>query len=264
MSKRVGRIPKTSKLLQAFLVTITYWLVLSFGLMVVLAAIGIDITPLFALVGGASFILAFAMQDTLSNLANGLLIMTTRPFDEGDYVVVGGTGGSVKSVNVVATTIITPDNQVIVMPNKQVWGSAITNVTASDVRRVDLIFGISYDDDIRRALNVLREAVDAHELTLDDPEPMFAVGELADSSVNLLCRPWVRTENYWTVYWDLMGDVKVRFDQAGISIPFPQQDVHVRAGALEPPQLYSPSASANTTRADNPAPSPPVDIEDAP
>ncbi|MEM9224338.1 MAG: mechanosensitive ion channel family protein [Pseudomonadota bacterium] len=259
--KRVGRIPKTSKLLQAFLVTITYWLVLSFGLMVVLAAMGVNITPLFALVGGASFIIAFAMQDTLSNLANGLLIMITRPFDEGDFVIVGGTGGSVKSVNVVSTTITTPDNQVIVMPNKQVWGTSITNVTASDIRRVDLVFGISYDDDIRKALSVLREAVAAHELALQEPAPAFAVGELAESSVNLLCRPWVKTVNYWTLYWDLMADVKTRFDEAGISIPYPQQDVYVHNAAPDAPDFYRPQPSAPGATDKNPPPPAPVDIE---
>ncbi len=222
----IGHVPNISSLLQAFVIGIVYWLVLAFGLMIVLSALGVDITPLFALIGGASIIAAFAMQDTLSNLASGLLIMIYRPFDEGDYVDTGGVNGTVKSVNIVATTVVTPDNKVIVIPNKNVWGNIITNVTASDTRRVDLVFGISYDDSIPEALHILDEAVKAHPLVLKDPAPTIRVNELADSSVNLICRPWVKTEDYWTVYWDLMRYVKELFDAAGISIPYPQQDVH--------------------------------------
>jgi small conductance mechanosensitive channel len=226
--RRVDRIPNVSMLLQAFLVTVVYWLVLSVGLMMVLAILGINITPLFALFGGLSFIIGFAMQDTLSNLANGLMIMVNRPFDEGDYVELGSAAGTVKSVSIIATTITTADNQVIVLPNKQVWGNVITNVTASETRRVDLVFGIGYDDDIQQAIAVLNEMVAAHLLILKTPEPAIMVGALADSSVNINCRPWVKTDDYWSVYWDLMHQVKERFDEAGISIPYPQQDVHLR------------------------------------
>ncbi|NIQ95011.1 MAG: mechanosensitive ion channel family protein, partial [Desulfuromonadales bacterium] len=167
--------PNLSSLLQAFIVGIIYWIVLAVGLMIVLSALGVDITPLFALIGGASIIAAFAMQDTLSNLASGLLIMIYRPFDEGDYVDTGGVNGTVKSVNIVATTVVTPDNKVIVIPNKNVWGNIITNVTASDTRRVDLVFGISYDDSIPQAVKILEEAVQAHPLVLKEPEPTIRV-----------------------------------------------------------------------------------------
>jgi small conductance mechanosensitive channel len=222
----IVHVPNISNLLQAFIIGLVYWLVLAFGLMLVLSALGVDITPLFALIGGASIILAFAMQDTLSNLASGLMIMIYRPFDEGDYVDVGGVAGTVKTTNIVATTVTTPDNQVIVIPNKNVWGNIITNVTASNTRRVDLVFGISYDDSIPEAVRVLEETVAAHPLVLKDPEPTIRVSELADSSVNLICRPWVKTEDYWSVFWDLTRQVKERFDAAGISIPYPQRDVH--------------------------------------
>ncbi len=223
----ITRVPKLSKLLQAFMVTLVYWLVLAFGLMIVLSGLGIDISPVFALIGGASFILAFAFQDTLGNLASGLMIMINRPFDEGDYADIGGTAGTVRSVSIVATTVVTPDNQVIVIPNKAVWGNVITNVTASATRRVDLTFGISYQDDIGQAIAILKETVEAHPLTLDTPEPTIVVGALGASSVDILCRPWTRTVDYWTVYWDLTRQVKERFDAAGITIPFPQQDVHI-------------------------------------
>jgi small conductance mechanosensitive channel len=224
----IGRVPNISKLLEAFLAAAVFWLVIAVGLLFVLAALGVNVTPLFAMIGGASFILAFAFQDTLGNLASGLMIMINRPFDESDYVLVGGVGGTVKSVSIVATTVITPDNQVIVIPNKNVWGNVITNVTASDTRRVDLVFGISYDDSIPDALRVIEETVRAHPLVLTDPEPTVRVHELAASSVNFICRPWTKTADYWTVYWDLTHRMKEAFEEAQISIPYPQQDIHIR------------------------------------
>lgn len=224
----IGRVPNLSKLLQAFLVATVYWFVLFVGLIFVLAALGLNITPLFAMIGGASFILAFAFQDTLGNLASGLMIMINRPFDEGDYTVIGGVGGTVQSVSIVATTVTTPDNQVIVIPNKNVWGNVITNVTASETRRVDLVFGISYEDSVPEALRVIEETVKAHPLVLAEPGPTIRVHELAASSVNFVCRPWTKTADYWTVYWDLTHQMKDAFGEAGISIPYPQQDVHIR------------------------------------
>ncbi len=140
-----------------------------------------------------------------------------------------GLPATVKSVSIVATTVVTPDNQIIVIPNKNVWGNVITNVTASKTRRVDLVFGISYEDSIAAALRVMEETTQAHPLVLKEPEPVIKVHELADSSVNFVCRPWTRTSDYWTVYWDLTQQIKENFDAAGISIPYPQQDVHVKA-----------------------------------
>ena len=226
--KWIGHVPNLSKLLQAFLATLIYWVVLAVGLMVVLSGLGIDISPVFALIGGASFIMAFAFQDTLGNLASGLMIMINRPFDEGHYVDVGGVGGTVKSVSIVATTVVTPDNQIIVIPNKNVWGNVITNVTASSTRRVDLVFGIAYEDSIPDALRVIEETTKAHPLVLDEPKPVIRVNELADSSVNFVCRPWAKTSDYWDVYWDLTQQIKENFDAAGISIPYPQQDLHIK------------------------------------
>lgn len=234
-----GHIPNLSKLLQVFLATAVYWLVLTIGLLVVLSALGFDISPVFALIGGASFIMAFAFQDTLGNLASGLMIMINRPFDEGDYVDVGGVAGTVKSVSIVATTVVTPDNQIIVIPNKNVWGNVITNVTASETRRVDLVFGVSYEDSIPDSLRVIEETVRAHPLVLEDPETVIRVHELADSSVNFICRPWTKTSDYWAVYWDLTQQMKENFDKAGISIPYPQQDLHVRNSSSPLSQIAS-------------------------
>ena len=221
------RIPNITTLLQSFLIGVIYWLTLAFGLMVVLSFLGIDITPLFALVGGAAFIIAFAMQDTLSNLASGLMIMINRPFDVGDYVDSAGINGTIESVSVASTSFITPDNQRHLVPNSMVWSNIITNVTSRDTRRVDLVFGIGYDDNIEKAQTILEQVVTAHPLTLDDPAPVIRVHELAESSVNFVCRPWSKTSDYWTVYWDLTRQVKEAFDQAGITIPFPQRDIHV-------------------------------------
>ena len=226
------RVPTLSKLLQGFLAMAVYWITLAIGLMVVLAALGVNITPLFALVGGASFIIAFAMQDTLGNLAAGLMIMINRPFDEGDYVTIGGKGGTVRKVSVVATTIATPDNQVIIIPNSKVWGDVITNVTASDTRRVDMVFGIGYEDSIEKAQQVLERVVFEHPKILSDPEPLIRVNELGESSVNFIVRPWVKAEDYWDVYWDLTAKVKEVFDANGLTIPFPQTEMRIKGDAI--------------------------------
>ncbi|MEM1315009.1 MAG: mechanosensitive ion channel family protein, partial [Pseudomonadota bacterium] len=255
--------PNLSKLLQAFFVGVVYWLVLSIGLMVVLSALGIDVTPIFALVGGASFILAFALQSSLSNLAAGLMIMINRPFDEGDYVSVAGVAGTVKAVSVMSTTVTTPDNQVIVIPNASVWGDVITNVTTSSERRVDLVFGIGYADDMDRAAEVLREVVAAHPLVLKEPEPMIRVGALGASSVDFICRPWVKGADYWTVYWDLQQQVKAAFDAAGISIPFPQQDVHLNIAGGAVASALAGAAAAPAPSAPAPAPSAPAQGSEA-
>ena len=161
-------VPNISKLLQGFLAMAVYWITIAVGLMIVLSALGVDVTPLFAVCGGGAWSLACARQETLGNLAAGLMIMINRPFDEGDYVSIAGLGGTVKHVSIVSTEIITPDNQVIVIPNSKVWGDVITNVTASDTRRVDMIFGIGYEDSIEKAQSVLEEVVGAHPLVLND------------------------------------------------------------------------------------------------
>lgn len=224
----LSRVPSISMLLRGFLITAVYWLTLAFGLMIVLAFLGVNITPLFALVGGASFIIAFALQDTLGNLAAGLMIMINHPFDEGDFVSVGGVSGTVKSVSIVSTTVVTPDNRVIVIPNSRVWGDVITNNSASGTRRVDLTFGISYDDTIEEAQAILEQLAADHPLVLRDPPPVIRVNQLSASSVDFIMQPWVRSENYLTVHWDLTRAVKDAFDTHGITIPFPQTDMHVR------------------------------------
>jgi small conductance mechanosensitive channel len=176
--------------------------------------------------GVAGFIVGFALQDTLGNFASGGMILIYRPYDVDDYVEVAGAAGLVKKMTLVSTTIVTFDNQTLVIPNSKIWGDVIKNVTHQRVRRVDMEFGISYGDDIDKAQSVLQSVLDEHDKILPKPEPLIVVNSLGDSSVNIAVRPWVRTEDYWSVYWDLTKAVKQRFDREGISIPFPQRDVH--------------------------------------
>jgi small conductance mechanosensitive channel len=217
----------TSQLLRRMIVSSAANLVIAIGVLIALSQVGISLGPLLAGLGIAGFVIGFALQDSLSNFASGLLILFYRPFDVGDLVEIGGAYGEVKQMSLVNTTILTLDNQRIILPNSMIWGGVIKNVTAQKVRRVDMMFGISYSDDIPKTERILKEVVKAHELTLDQPEPIIRLHELGDSSVNFAVRPWAKTDDYWDVYWDLMRAVKIRFDEEGISIPFPQRDVHL-------------------------------------
>lgn len=217
----------SSSLLKSFLTTFVRQATLVIGGIVSLAALEVNISPLLALIGGAAFVVGFALQGTLSNFAQGLIILAYRPFDVGDYIEAGGVGGIVESMNMLSTTIRTPDNKQVIVPNGKVGADTITNATASPIRRVDLTFGVGYSDDIGKVQAVLETLVADHPLVLKDPLPVIEVNALADSSVNFVVRPWSKTADYWTVYWDLTRGVKLAFDRAGISIPFPQRDVHV-------------------------------------
>ena len=218
---------KNSILLTEFLVAMTSRGVFLMGVLVALSTLEINLGPLLAFIGAAGFVVAFALQHTLSNFASGIMIMLYRPFDVNDIVEVAGVSGKVVSLNLVTTTITTFDNKHMVVPNNDIWGNIITNATASKVRRVDMVFGLGYQDDIHHALQVLKDIVASHPLTLKNPAPVIQLHELADSSVNFICRPWVRTPDYWAVYWDVTRSVKERFDAEGLTIPFPQRDVHV-------------------------------------
>lgn len=224
----LGRFTHLSRLLQNFIAMLFFWMFIVIGLLFVLASLDVDITPLFALIGGASFILAFAFQDTLGNLASGLMILVNQPFDEGDYIDVGGVSGTVQKVSIVATTIATADNKVIVVPNRNVWGNVIVNASASDLRRVDLVFGASYDDPIQEVLDTINRVVAAHPKVLTEPKTQVAANELAASAVNYICQPWVKAEDILEVRWDLTRQVKEAFDARGITIPYPQHDVNVK------------------------------------
>ena len=216
-----------SELLEQFLVKISFRAVMCVGLLVALGTVGVNVGALLAVIGGASFIIGFALQDTLGNFASGIMLLIYRPFDVGNVVEVGGVSGKIDSVTLVSTTIRTFDNKVVLVPNRNVWGQVITNASASDIRRVDMIFGIGYEDDADKAKAILERVVSRHEMVLEEPEPLIKLHELADSSVNFICRPWVQTDDYWQVHWDVIKEVKEEFDREGISIPYPQQDVHI-------------------------------------
>jgi small conductance mechanosensitive channel len=231
VKKAVVRIEGASELLKDFIVNIIRKLIFIVGLVVALSMLGINIGPLLAAIGAAGFIIGFALQGTLSNFAAGIMILIYRPYDVGDLVEIGGTFGKVDAMTIVSTTLMTLDNQKVVVPNNMIWGDKITNATGSDKRRVDMVFGIGYSDDIAKAQKILEEILMKHAAVLKDPEPIVKVHELADSSVNFVVRPWVETANYWDVYWDITRTVKERFDAEGVSIPFPQRDVHMHQAA---------------------------------
>ncbi|MFM2484581.1 mechanosensitive ion channel family protein [Celerinatantimonas yamalensis] len=218
---------RMSTLVQDFFIATTGKSVILLGILAAFSQIGVDLAPILAGLGVAGIVIGFALQDTLSNFASGMMILIYRPFDVGDYVDAGGVSGKVSYMSLVNTTIRTFDNQKIMVPNNKIWGSTINNITAERVRRVDMEFSISYDDDILLAEKVLRSIIDEHPDVLREPEPVIRLMRLGESSVDFIVRPWVRTEAYWELYWDVTRSVKLRFDEVGLSIPFPQRDVHL-------------------------------------
>jgi small conductance mechanosensitive channel len=215
------------------------WIVAFF---VTLSLVGIDLGPMLAGLGIAGFVIGFALQDTLSNFASGLMIMVYRPFDVGDWVIAAGVSGEVKDVTLVSTVIRTVDNRRITIPNGKVWGDVINNANAEETRRVDLVFGVSHSSDVDKALSVLRDILANDERVLEDPEPVVKVKKLGEFSVDLLCAPWCKTEDYWGLYWDLNRVIKKGFDAEGVSFPFPQMDGSVQleaAGILPGPLVDS-------------------------
>jgi len=215
------------KILETFVSNLVYWVLMVFVIIAAINQIGIQTTSLIAVIGAAGLAIGLAMQGSLSNFAAGVLIVMFRPYRVGDYVEAAGIAGSVEQVQILTTVLKTPDNKKIIVPNSAIMGSIITNYSANDTRRVDLVFGVSYGDDIDKVRSILQELVAQDERILKEPECVIKVSELADSSVNFICRPWVNTADYWAVYWDLTEKAKKRFDQEGVSIPFPQQDVYL-------------------------------------
>ncbi len=221
--KKSGRINET---LERFVTNVTskvLWVIL---LMIALPRLGIDIAPLIAGLGVTGFIVGFAFQESLGNLAAGLMIILNAPFKVGDLVDVSGNLGNVKEINMMATTLATLDNKKVIIPNSKVWGEPIINYTAYEIRRVDMTAGISYSDDIGKGQAVINQVIESVDLVLKDPAHTVEMVEMADSSVNFVVRPWCKTEDYWTVYFAVMRGIKEEFDKAEIEIPFPQMDVH--------------------------------------
>ena len=224
---------KVDATLVGFLANITYYALL---IMVVIAAagqLGINTTSFLTIVGAAGLAIGLALKDSLANFASGVMLILFRPFQVGDLVSAAGVTGKVQKITIFTTIINTADNQRVIVPNGAITSDVITNVNANPTRRVDMVFGIGYDDDIAQAKKILLELLDADARVLKDPAPVVAVSELADSSVNFIVRPWVKPEDYWGVYLDLHEKVKVTFDDAGVSIPYPQQDLHLFPEAKE-------------------------------
>ena len=214
-------------ILETFVCNLVYWVVMLFVIIAAINHVGIETTSLIAVMGAAGLAVGLALQGSLSNFAAGVLIVIFRPYRVGDFVEAAGISGSVLSVQILTTILKTGDNKQIIVPNSQIMSSIITNYSANDTRRVDMTIGVSYDDDLDKVRKTLQELIDADERILKDPECLIAVAALADSSVNFIVRPWVKSGDYWGVTFDLTEAIKKRFDQEGISFPFPQQDVHL-------------------------------------
>ncbi len=226
ISKLMGK-SKVDVTLTNFLENMIYYTLLVVVIIAAAGQLGINTTSFLTIVGAAGLAIGLALKDSLSNLASGVMLILFRPFRVADFATVGGVTGNVVSIGLFNTTLNTPDNQRVIVPNATITSNVITNVTANDTRRVDLVIGIGYDDDIKKAKDVLTRIVAENDLILDEPKTNIAVSELADSSVNFVVRPWVKTADYWTAYFELTEKIKLTFDQEGISIPYPQQDVHL-------------------------------------
>jgi small conductance mechanosensitive channel len=196
-----------------------------------LGQLGVNTTSFAAIIAAAGLAIGFALQGSLGNFAAGIMLIIFRPFKAGDFVEAGGVAGVVEDVQIFATKIRTGDNKEITVPNGAITGSSIVNYSAKPTRRVDMVFGIGYDDDIKRAKEILEQVVTSDQRVLSDPAPTIAVSELADSSVNFVVRPWVNSGDYWPVLFDITENVKLEFDKQSVSIPFPQTDVHVHQSA---------------------------------
>lgn len=231
VSRLVGKallLRKVDKAVVSFLSSIVYAAALIACTLVALSQLGIQTASFLAILGAAGLAIALALQGSLSNFASGVLIIIFRPFKSGDLVEVAGITGVVQRIDIFQTIFKTGDNKKIIVPNSQITGGAITNYSAEALRRVDLVIGISYDSDLLKAKTLLQQILAEDQRILKEPAPVVAVGALADSSVQLIVRPWVEVDQYWPVYWDVLEQIKLRFDAEGIEIPFPQMSLHVK------------------------------------
>lgn len=217
--------------LTSFVSNLVRMTLLVFVVIAAITQLGVPSAQFIAVVGAAGLAVGLALQGSLSNFAAGVLIVLFRPYKVGDYVEAAGISGTIEQVQILTTILKTPDNKQIIVPNGQIMDSIITNYSANDRRRVDLVVGVSYDDDLDKVRKTLEELVAAEDRILADPACTIAVSELADSSVNFIVRPWVNTADYWGVHFDLTEAIKKRFDREGISFPYPQQDVHLYQAA---------------------------------
>jgi small conductance mechanosensitive channel len=218
---------KMDPTLVGFLGNILFGIGLVFVIVAAMSQVGIDTTSFAAAIAAAGLAIGLALQGSLSNFAAGFLIILFGFFKKGDYVEVAGVGGSVEDISIFTTTLITPDNRTIIIPNGNITTDNIINYTANKRRRLDLVIGVAYDADLKKTQKLLMKVITGHEKVLTNPEPVVEVNELGASSVDFIVRPWVKTEDLWQTKWDLMKDIKIELDKAGIGIPFPQRDVHL-------------------------------------
>ncbi|MBT8061900.1 MAG: mechanosensitive ion channel [Gammaproteobacteria bacterium] len=219
--------------LVSFLGNLVYAVLLTAVIIAALDSLGVPVTSLVAVLGAAGLAIGLALKDSLGNFASGVMLVMFRPFSKGDFVEAGGVSGKVEEVRIFNTILITPDNKKIVIPNGMIGNDTITNFTAMDKRRVDMVFGVGYDDDLKTTRKVLEKICADHPLVLDDPETKIFVKNLGDSSVDFAVRPWCKTDDYWTVWGDLLETGKVELEAAGLSIPYPQTDVHLHQAGQE-------------------------------
>ena len=225
--RKVMQRQEVDKTLETFVSNLVRMVLMVVVIIAAISQIGIETTSFIAIFGAAGLAVGLALQGSLSNFAAGVLIVLFRPYRVGDFVEAAGIAGVVEQVQILTTVLKTGDNKQIIVPNGQIMDSIITNYSANDTRRVDMVVGVSYDDDLDKVRATIQELIDAEERILEDPAPTIAVSALADSSVNFVVRPWVKTADYWGVMFDLTEAIKKRFDDEGISFPFPQQDVHL-------------------------------------
>ena len=221
---------KVEKTIAKFIKYLTHIVALVFVVIAALAAAGVETTQFAVVIGAAGLAVGLALQGSLANFASGFLMIIFRPFKVGDFIEAAGTKGFVKEIGIFNTFINTPDNIRVIIPNAKLTGDNIMNYTANGTRRVDLVIGVSYEDDIKKAKQVIEQVLAADDRILDDPPPTVAVLELADSSVNFVVRPWVNAADYWNVYFDTTAQVKLSLEENDITIPFPQRDIHVKNG----------------------------------
>ena len=228
MLRRLMRKARMEETLAGFLANILYGMLLVFVVIAALSRLGIETNSFVAILGAAGLAVGFALQGSLSNFAAGVMLILNRPFKTGDHVEIAGVEGDIAEISIFSTMIDTKDNKRVIIPNAEITAATITNFSAHDKRRVDMVMGIGYEADIKQAKEILTDICTSHPKSLDSPAPTVAVMELADSSVNFMVRPWCHPDHYWDVYCDVTEQVKLAFDSAGISIPYPQQEVHMR------------------------------------
>ena len=218
---------KVDPIVIGFTCNLAYVAMLVFVVIAALGQLGIQTTSFIAILGAAGLAIGLALQGSLSNFAAGFLMVIFRPFNVGDYIEGAGVSGTVEEIQIFTTTLVTPDNKTVIVPNAKMIGDNIVNWTVRGTRRVDMVFGIGYDDDIDKARKIMEDILAKDERILKDKPIQIAVVELADSSVNFVVRPWAKVSDYWDIYMDAMENIKKAFDEQGISIPYPQQDIHL-------------------------------------